>query len=170
MEGGGVYIRWAGRLWQEQPDGTFLVWNEQAHRWEASIAQPPVEPGESRETKECPNCGKRVKATLRHCPYCEFGFEERVSATQTAPLPTKPRAGRTGPSPILVGALLFLLLAAGGGGYLFQRNRTCENWRSAVAEITQARVDQGLPEGMTEEEVYTFNEALLSEKRPGGCE
>lgn len=171
MEGGGVYFRWEGRLWQEQADGSYLVWNEEAHVWERSVTQPPPQPGESRATKECPNCGRRVKATLRFCPFCEYGFEDRLG--RPAPVsPTAPIRQRRNVSQGALLAVFALVLAATVGGvFLFQRDRACDNWRSAVDEITQAKIDlQGLPAGMTEEELHELNEDLLADKRPGGCE
>ena len=173
MDVGGIYIRWNDRLWQEQADGSYLVWDEESHTWERSTTQPPPQPGESRETKECPNCGKRVKATLRHCPYCEFGFEDRTRRP-TAPTPdiAPPLRQKQGvPAAVVVGLVALLLVAAVGGFFLYQRNRNCENWKSAVAEITEARIDlQGLPRGTTEAELYETNEQLLAGRRPGGCE
>lgn len=173
MEGGGVYIRWADRLWQEQADGSYLVWSEETHAWERSNTQPPPQPGESRETKECPNCGKRVKATLRHCPYCEFGFEDRKKQPASpAPDSAPPLRQKQGlPAAVAIGLVALLLAAAVGGFFLFQRNRNCQNWKSAVAEVTEARIDlQGLPPGTSEEELYKMNEQLLADRRPGGCE
>ena len=173
METGGIYIRWDGRLWQEQADGSYLVWDEESHVWERSTVQPPPQPGETRETKECPNCGKRVKSTLRHCPFCEFGFEDRVADRRPSIPEVAPplRQKRDVPAGLVLVALAVVIVAAVGGFFLFQRNRACDNWRSAVAEVTDARIDlQGLPPGTTEEELYERNEALLADRRPGGCE
>lgn len=172
MEGGGIYIRWEGRLWQEQADGSYLVWDEESHAWERSTVQPPPQPGETRETKECPNCGKRVKATLRHCPFCEFGFEDRVTRRSVPEIAAPPlRQKREVPAGVVFAAVALLLVAAAGGFFLFQRARACDNWRSAVAEVTDARIElQGLPPGTTEEELFQLNENLLADRRPGGCE
>lgn len=171
MEGGGVYFRWSGKLWQEQADGSFLVWNEESHTWETSSSQPPPQQGETRRTKECPNCGKRVKATLRHCPFCEHGFEDRVTRAPT-PAPAATRAAkRSLPAGAALVALAVAVAVVVGGLLLFQRARSCEAWRSAVDEITQAQVEvQGLPQGTTEAELHELNEERLRDKRPGGCE
>ena len=172
MEGGGIYIRWEGRLWQEQADGSYLVWNEETRRWQPSTTQPPPQPGETRDTKECPNCGKRVKATLRSCPFCEFGFEDRAARPSTPETVAPPlRQRREVPTGLVLVAVALVVIGAVAGFFLYQQALACNNWRSAVAEVTEARIDlQGLPPGTTEEELYQMNEDLLADRRPGGCE
>ena len=171
MEGGGVYFRWSGKLWQEQADGSYLVWNEDSRSWETSTSQPPPQQGESRSTKECPNCGRRVKASLRHCPFCEHGFEDRVARATTQTMPAAPPTKRSLPAGAALVALAVAVAVVVGGLFLFQRARTCEAWRSAVDEITEAQVEvQGLPPGTSEAELHELNEERLGTKRPGGCE
>lgn len=170
MAGGGIYFRWNDRLWQEQADGSYLVWDDEARRWSKSTVQPPAPEGQTIATRECPKCGRRVKSTLRYCPYCEYGFESR---TAPAPAPTPvaaPKAKRDVSTLALVAALIVVIAA---GIFVFQQRRAqaCESWKAAVQELTDAKVElQGLPRGMTEEDLYEQNETLLADRRPGGCE
>lgn len=172
MAGGGIYFRWNDRLWQEQADGSYLVWDEETHQWATSTVQPPPQPGQTLATRECPNCGRRVKASLRYCPFCEYGFETpSTPAAKQEPAPAAaPRAKRDVSTVALI-AVLVVAIAA--GVFVFQQRRTqaCDNWKAAVQELTDAKVElQGLPRGTTEEELYEQNESLLADRRPGGCE
>lgn len=172
MVGGGIYFRWNDRLWQEQADGSYLLWDEDARRWETSTLQPPPQPGQTLTTRECPNCGRRVKATLRYCPYCEYGFEGpgTPAPKQEAAPAAAPRAKRDVSTAVLI-ATLVVAIAAGAFVFQHRRAQACDNWRAAVQELTDATVElQGLPRGATEDDLYQQNESLLADRRPGGCE
>ena len=171
MAGGGIYIRWDDRLWQEQADGSYLVWNEEAHQWEPSTVQPPPQPGQVLETRECPNCGRRVKANLRYCPHCEFGFEgPPVAKPARATAETvRPKPKRDIRQVVLMGALIVTVAA---GIFVFQQRRAqaCDNWKAAVQRITDVTIElQGLPPNTSEQELYNLNEDLLADRKPGGC-
>lgn len=173
MESGGIYIRWRDRLWQEQPDGSYLVWNEDAHVWEPSRTQPPSEGG-SVSTRECPNCGKRVKASLRSCPYCEYGFEDRVVTPVPAVTPARKKPKAKVRSRAISPQLLLVVLGLAGliaaGVFLKVRSDSCDNWKAGVASYTRLAVEaQGLPRGLTEEEFRQLNEDRFADTRPGGC-
>ena len=172
MAGGGIYFRWNDRLWQEQADGSYLVWDDDAHQWVTSTVQPPPPAGQTISTRECPNCGRRVKSTLRYCPYCEYGFETR---TAPAPAPAQAPAAASKPKQNLSTVVLIaaLVVAVAAGVFVFQQRRaqTCDNWKAAVQELTDATIElQGVPSGMTEDQLHEQNESLLADRRPGGCE
>lgn len=169
---GGIYVRWRDRLWQEQPDGSYLVWNDSTHEWETSTSQPPREGGPA-ATRECPTCGRRVKTTLRSCPYCETGFEQPVATPRPEREPkAKPkprrRAVRLSSTGLLVG--LILVAAIGGAAFLKRRADLCDNWKAGVAIYTEAAMEaEGLPRGLTEDQFRQLNEERFADSRPGGC-
>jgi hypothetical protein len=176
MEAGGIYIRWRERLWQEQPDGSYLVWDEEVREWQGSGLQPPRDPKRPVSTRECPNCGKRVKSTLRSCPYCDYGFEPEA---KTAPArrdhaiarekKKRARSGNLGSIVLIVAVVVAVGLVFG----LIQARRTrdCTNWKNAVSSYTRTTISiDGLPPGLTEDQFHILNEKKFANKRPGGCE
>lgn len=173
MATGGIYIRWGDRLWQEQPDGNYLVWNEEAHQWEPSTTQPPSERGHTISTRECPNCGRRVKTSLRSCPYCEHGLEPPPPAERTEPA-AAPAAARGRRFELSQGALLVALVLVAAlivGVVVKRRSDLCANWKAGIRTYTAAAVQaEGLPRGMSEEEFRILNEERFADTRPGGCE
>ena len=173
LAGGGIYFRWDGRLWQEQADGSYFVWDEETHAWEASPTQPPPQQGQVLTTRECPNCGRRVKASLRYCPHCEFGFEAPAPRRAAATGPAVQEPPRKKRDTSLIALVAALVVAVAVGGFVFQQRRTqaCDNWRAAVDELTRVTIElQGLPRGTSEAELAKLNEDLLADRRPGGCE
>jgi hypothetical protein len=175
IEAGGIYIRWHERLWQEQPDGSYLVWNEEAHLWEISSDQPPPPAGRTITTIECPNCGRRVRSTLRSCPYCEHALpqpERKAPVRPAARVEAKKKAKSLRQVPPV--ALLIAVLLMGGvvfGLIQARRARDCQSWKAAVQAYTKTTIDlNGLPQGMTEEEFHGLNESRFADRRPGGCE
>ena len=175
MESGGIYVRWRDRLWQEQPDGSYLLWDEATHEWLTSTLQPPSEGGQTVSTIECPNCGKRVKSTLRSCPYCEYGFEappvRQAAPAGAAPAPVarKRRARPLSASTLLVA--IGLAAAVAFGVFLKLRSDSCENWKAGIRSYTRLAIEaEGLPRGLTEAEFRNLNEDRFADKRPGGCE
>lgn len=174
MESGGIYIRWRDQLWQEQPDGSYLVWDESTRQWQRSSAQPPSEGG-TVTTRECPNCGKRVKSSLRSCPYCEHGFEAPAPKPSPEAPPAKAPAkdavrSRPVPAQLLLIALVFAGLIA-GGVFLKIRNDACENWKAGIRSYTRLVVEaEGLPRGLTEDEFRMLNQDRFADTKPGGCE
>ena len=177
LHSGGIYVRWRDQLWQEQPDGSYLVWDDATREWKMSTLQPPSETGQAISTRECPNCGKRVKSTLRSCPYCEYGFAEppakpRISAAPSSASARKAaavRSARVSSAALLLGLLLAAATAV--GVFLKVRSDACENWRAGVASYTQAVIAaEGLPRGLSAEEFRGLNEERFADTRPGGCE
>lgn len=175
-QSGGIYVRWRDQLWQEQPDGTYLLWDEATREWKRSTLQPPSETGQSVSTRECPNCGKRVKTTLRSCPYCEHGFERAPAKPVPSTVPVAPkkktaslRDSRISGQALLLGVALVLALAA--GLFLKVRSDSCDNWRAGVDSYTKVAIEaQGLPRGLTAEGFRDLNEERFADTRPGGCE
>lgn len=174
LDSGGIYIRWRDQLWQEQPDGTYLAWNEKEHQWETSQTQPPSEGG-TVTTRECPNCGRRVKTSLRSCPYCEHGFERPAAKPAAEPtavreVPKERLRSRSISPQLLLVAVGFACLVA-LGVFLKTRSDSCDNWRAGIDSYTRLAVEaEGLPRGLSEEEFRTLNEDRFADTRPGGCE
>lgn len=172
---GGIYIRWRNQLWQEQPDGSYLLWDETTRQWIPSTVQPPSETGQTVATRECPNCGRRVKTTLRSCPYCQHGFEapparERADAAVPQPGRAKPLHRRriSGATPLIA---LVIIAAIALGVFLKVRSDSCENWKAGVRSYTQIVAQaEGVPSGMSEQEFGELNEDRFADTRPGGCE
>lgn len=176
MKSGGIYIRWRDRLWQEQPDGTYLLWEETTRQWVPSTLQPPAEGGKAVATTECPNCGKRIKSSLRSCPYCDHAMPvASTPAKSTSAAAAGQTASRRRSAPSLSPAALLtaLVLAAAIGVGLFLKTRadSCENWKAGVRSYTEVAVrEQGLPGGLSEQELLRLNEQRFADTRPGGCE
>lgn len=173
MSTGGIYIRWAERLWQEQPDGSYLVWNEDARQWEPSTTQPPSERGQTISTRECPNCGRRVKTTLRSCPYCEHGLESAPPAARAepTPAPAAPPRRRLAVSQGVLLVALVLVAALIVAVVMKRRSDLCANWKAGIRTYTAVAVEtQALPSGMSEQEFRELNEDRFADTRPGGCE
>lgn len=172
MGTGGIYIRWQDRLWQEQPDGSYLVWNEETRVWETSKQQPPAEPGRTIATKECPNCGKRVKTSLRSCPYCDHALDVPAAAEKAAPearpAPKRARLERRGP--LIVGLALVLAIGVPVGLVKYRQDQLCERWKAGVRALTETTIRvKGPPPGVTEAELHELNEDRMADRRPGGC-
>ena len=177
LHSGGIYVRWRDQLWQEQPDGSYLLWDEATREWKTSTLQPPSETGQAISTRECPNCGKRVKSSLRSCPYCEYGFAQpapkpsvtRAPSSVSASKSAAVRSARVSSGALLIG--LLLAAAVGVGVFLKMRSDSCENWRAGVRSYTQLAIQaEGLPRGLSAEEFRELNEERFAETRPGGCE
>lgn len=177
LAAGGIYIKWQERLWQEQPDGSYLVWDEQEHVWKQSTTQPPREGG-SIQTKECPSCGKRVKASFKSCPYCNYGFPVAPVRAPAAAPPARPVASR---EPFyrrrvnpLVALLLVVAVGAGIGYVMFSRGQAnaCEGWKAANrAFAMNDALSQGLEPTADElQRLINEYETRFSADRPEGCE
>ena len=178
LAAGGIYIKWQDRLWQEQPDGSYLVWDEQERTWKHSTTQPPREGG-SIQTKECPSCGKRIKASFKSCPHCDYGFPVAPVQPPAAPPRSAPAALRREPfyrrrvNPV-VGLLLVVAIAVGTGYAIFSRRQAnaCEGWKAANRAFA---MNDALSQGLepTDEELQTLidkYETTFSADRPEGCE
>lgn len=172
LSSGGIYVRWQERLWQEQPDGSYLLWDETTRQWVVSTLQPPAEGGKAIVTRECPNCAKRVKSSLRSCPHCGHVFEVANQPTVSAPEP-RSRAQRSPTlsiSPIVLLIGLLLAAAIGVGVFLKLRSASCENWKAGVRSYTEFSIrEKGLPRGLTEQDFRVLNEQRFADTRPGGC-
>ena len=174
LSSGGIYIRWRDRLWQEQPDGSYLVWEEESHQWQTSTLQPPGEEGKAVATRECANCKKRVKVSLRSCPYCGQGFEAPAPEKKRLPAPvtkSPTRATRTHLSPASLVVALVLTAVIAAGVFLKARSDSCDNWKEGITSYTRLAIaSKGLPRGLTAEEFNELNEDRFADTRPGGCE
>ena len=176
IEAGAIYIRWRERLWQEQPDGSYLVWDEESREWQESDVQPP-RAGKTVSTRECPNCGRRVRTTLRSCPYCEYGFveeakpvpgAERREAQEKAKKAEVSRQRMATPIAILI--IVVLLGGLAFGVVKYKQSRDCRSWKDAVKAYTDTAISlDGLPEGVTEQQFRELNEARFADTKPGGC-
>jgi hypothetical protein len=174
MAGGGIYIKWNNQLWQEQPDGTYLVWDEDQRVWKHSAKQPPSEGGVV-ATKECQGCGRRIKATFRSCPYCGHAFEvapeRRPIRPEVARLKKKPKRSRNQVEiPFSVAAIAMIaLLAVGFYGYVrYSNTRSCAKWRQAIRTATDVSIQ--IEPARAYEQLLERNEDLYAATRPEGCE
>lgn len=178
LAAGGIYIKWRDRLWQEQPDGSYLVWDEQSHTWERSERQPPREGG-AVQTKECPSCGRRVKVSFRACPHCSYAFPTAVSDTpRDVAAPSKKVTSSSGrwyqrQVPNSVGLLLIILVVA-ATAYVVISTRAgdgCEGWKAAnEAFARNAALAQGDdPDGEELAGLIEHYEDRYSADRPEGC-
>ncbi|MEA2434790.1 MAG: hypothetical protein QOG54_2247 [Actinomycetota bacterium] len=173
IEAGAIYIRWRDRLWQEQPDGSYLVWDEEARQWLESDSQPP-RAGKTVSTRECPQCGRRVRTSLKTCPYCEFVFVEEakpeIAKRVAKPQKVRKSSRRRQASPI---AGLIVVVLLGGlvfGTFKYKQARDCTNWKVGVKTYTDTSIAMGgVPPGVTEQEFRELNEARFSDTKPGGC-
>lgn len=174
MATGGIYIRWRDQLWQEQPDGSYLLWNDETREWEASTVQPPADPDRKIATRECPSCGRRVRTSARSCPYCERSLAapqqetRRVPERETAAAAASWRERR---GPFIVALAVLLAIGVPLGLFRYRQSELCERWKAGVRAVTETALRlKGPPPGITEAELYALNEERMAEQRPGGCE
>ena len=178
LAAGGIYIKWRDRLWQEQPDGSYLVWDEGSRTWERSDKQPPREGG-AVQTKECSSCGRRIKMSFRACPYCSYAFPTappataRTVATPSSKTPTSSVRWYRRQVPNSI-ALLLVILVAAATAFVVVNGRTgddCAGWRAAnEAFARNAALAQGDdPDGEELASLIEHYEDRYSADRPEGC-
>ena len=180
MSGAGIYIKWDNKLWQEQPDGSYLLWDEEQRLWVHSAKQPPSEGPV--QTKECPNCGRRVKRSFRSCPHCEFGFGLSTASLDTAPRPAvaefKEKKTRAKKAPqtievsplVSLAAVLAVLVLAYVGYVKYAEARSCSNWNDAMRTTTELQIRIEAVGDSSYEQMLEENKSLHAASRPEGCE
>jgi len=175
LAAGGIYIKWQGRLWQEQPDGTYLVWEEGSHTWEKSVRQPPREGG-AVQTKECPSCGRRIKSSFRVCPHCSHPFptaDRPAGVVRNQEPAWTPKPWYQKPVPNWVALILVAVVAASTvyTVYALRRGDPCASWDAANRAFARnaARAQGADPEGAALDSLIERYENRFSSQRPEGC-